>query len=64
MTAVLVWVGTGIFGALGALARFSRRPRSAPGTPATDSPAGTFVVNLSGAFALGMLTGSGWGATC
>ncbi len=56
MITALVWVGIGVFGALGALARFwvggaiaSRRP--------SDFPAGTFVVNLSGAFALGLLTG-------
>jgi fluoride exporter len=52
----LAWVGVGLCGALGAYARFrvgaavtARRP--------SDFPFGTFVVNLSGAFALGLLTG-------
>jgi len=56
MIAVLAWAGVGVLGAVGALARFrvgvavARRQQS-------DFPAGTFVVNISGAFALGLLTG-------
>jgi CrcB protein len=53
---VLVWLGVGLFGALGALSRFflgavvtARRPGA--------FPAGTFVVNLTGCFVLGLLTG-------
>lgn len=56
MTSVLTWIGVGAFGALGAYARFrvgdlvtARRP--------SDFPFGTFVVNLSGSFVLGLLTG-------
>lgn len=56
MITVLAWVGVGVFGGLGAYARFyvggavtSRRP--------SDFPFGTFVVNLTGAFVLGLLTG-------
>lgn len=56
MTTVLAWIGVGVFGALGAHARFSvgvvvtsRRP--------SDFPFGTFVVNLTGGFVLGLLTG-------
>ncbi len=52
----LAWIGVGVFGALGAYGRFyvggvvtSRRP--------SDFPFGTFVVNLSGGFVLGLLTG-------
>jgi CrcB protein len=58
MTGVLVWVGIGVMGAAGAYARFSataiitRRRASA-------FPWGTFSVNLSGGFALGLLTGLG-----
>jgi CrcB protein len=56
MTGVLTWLGVGVLGACGAYARFyvgavvtARRP--------SDFPFGTFVVNLTGGFALGMLTG-------
>ena len=56
MTDVLVWLGVAGFGALGALGRFrvgnavtERRP--------SDFPLGTFVVNLTGGFVLGLLTG-------
>lgn len=56
MTDALVWLGVAGFGALGALGRFrvgnavtARRP--------SDFPLGTFVVNLTGGFVLGLLTG-------
>ena len=56
MTGVLTWAGVGVLGALGAYARFyvggavtARRP--------SDFPFGTFVVNLTGSFALGVLVG-------
>jgi CrcB protein len=56
MSALLAWAGLAVLGALGAYARFAvgawvmaRRPGA--------FPAGTFVVNLTGAFALGLLTG-------
>jgi CrcB protein len=55
---VLAWIGVGTMGAAGAYARFSvgaaimaRRPGAFPW--------GTFVVNLSGGFTLGVLTGAG-----
>jgi fluoride exporter len=56
MTHVLTWVGVAALGAVGAYARF------AVGAWVTERrsgtfPAGTFVVNLTGAFALGLLTG-------
>jgi CrcB protein len=58
MSAALAWVGVGAFGALGAWLRFAvggaitaRRP--------SDFPFGTFAVNLTGGFALGVLTGAG-----
>jgi CrcB protein len=57
MTAVLAWIGVGVFGAAGAYARFrvaaavtERRPSS--------FPFGTFWVNISGGFVLGLLTGA------
>ena len=56
MTGLLVWLGVAGAGALGALSRFgvgaavgARRP--------SDFPLGTFAVNLSGGFVLGLLTG-------
>jgi CrcB protein len=56
MTDALTWIGIGAFGALGAYARFrvggvvtARRPG--------PFPLGTFVVNLTGSFALGVLVG-------
>jgi fluoride exporter len=56
MIGVLVWVGIGVLGALGALARFH-----VGGTVAarlvSDFPAGTFLVNMTGGFVLGLLTG-------
>lgn len=62
MTAALTWVGVGVLGALGAYARFhvggavtARRP--------SDFPFGTFVVNLTGSFALGVLVGVSAGDT-
>lgn len=56
MTGVLAWAGVAVLGALGAYAR------SAVGALVTARrpgpfPAGTFAVNLTGAFALGLLTG-------
>jgi CrcB protein len=60
MTGVLTWMGVGALGAVGAYARFyvgaavtARRP--------SDFPFGTFVVNLTGGFALGFLVGSSSG---
>jgi fluoride exporter len=56
MTATLPWIGVAVLGACGTYARFrvgaavtARRPG--------DFPFGTFAVNLSGGFALGVLTG-------
>jgi fluoride exporter len=57
MSAVLAWIGVGVFGAVGSWLRFTiggaitaRRP--------SDFPFGTFVVNLTGGFTLGVLTGA------
>ena len=56
MSTVAAWVGVGVVGAAGAYARFSvggtitaRRP--------SDFPFGTFAVNITGGFALGLLVG-------
>jgi CrcB protein len=50
-------MGAAAFGALGALARF-RVDGAVSARVGRDFPAGTLVVNLSGAFALGVLTGA------
>jgi CrcB protein len=56
VTRVLVWIAVGLIGGAGAVARFAvdgaiaRRAR-------TPFPLGTFVVNISGAAALGLLAG-------
>jgi CrcB protein len=58
VTAAVAWAGVAVLGALGAYARFrvggavtARRPSA--------FPYGTFVVNLTGGFLLGLLTGLG-----
>jgi fluoride exporter len=56
MIGALAWVGIGVFGALGALARF-HVGGTVNARLATDFPTGTFVVNMTGGFALGLLTG-------
>jgi CrcB protein len=60
MIGALVWAGIGVMGAAGAYARFTAtaiitRRRPAP------FPWGTFSVNLSGGFALGIVAGLGVG---
>lgn len=56
MTGVLTWLGVGALGAVGAYARFSVGA-VVSGRRATDFPWGTFVVNVTGGFALGVLVG-------
>ena len=57
MVGALTWVGIAVFGAIGAVARF--RVDSAVSTSfPSDFPVGTLVVNLTGAFALGVLLGA------
>ncbi|HYV15490.1 MAG TPA: fluoride efflux transporter CrcB [Conexibacter sp.] len=56
MNSALAWVGVGVFGAIGSLARFQIGGLIAARRP-SDFPLGTFVVNLSGGFLLGLLTG-------
>jgi CrcB protein len=51
-----VWVGVGLLGGCGALARFSLTLLVADRLH-PHFPAGTLVVNLSGAFLLGLLAG-------
>lgn len=56
MSGLLAWTGVAVLGAAGAYARFAVGARVTARRPGTF-PAGTFVVNLTGAFALGLLTG-------
>ena len=58
MITVLVWIGVGAFGAIGALARFWVADGVTAWRPSAF-PYGTFVVNISGGFTLGLLTGLG-----
>jgi CrcB protein len=58
MIGALAWIGVGVFGAVGAYSRFAVAAtitRRRPGA----FPWGTFAVNLTGGFVLGVLTGLG-----
>jgi CrcB protein len=56
VSGVLVWVGVGVLGGLGAVARVVLD--AAVGVRAGRAlPVGTFVVNVSGAFGLGLVVG-------
>lgn len=54
----LTWAGVALLGALGSLARF-RVGAAVSARYAGDFPHGTLAVNLTGAFALGLLVGAG-----
>ena len=58
MSAVLLWCGVAILGGLGAVARFEL-DGLVQGRLDTEFPFGTFVVNGSGSFLLGLLVGLG-----
>jgi CrcB protein len=55
---VLAWIGVAAFGATGAYARFALAASVTSRRPG-EFPWGTFVVNMTGGFALGVLTGAG-----
>jgi fluoride exporter len=57
LVGALTWVGVAVLGALGALARFRVDSAVSARFP-SDFPVGTLVVNLTGAFALGVLLGA------
>jgi CrcB protein len=52
----VAWLGVAALGGLGAIARFVI-DAFVGGRAASDLPLGTFAINVSGAFALGLLTG-------
>lgn len=56
------WIGIALLGGAGALGRF-RLEAAVQRWAHTDFPAGTFAVNVSGSFCLGVLTGLGVGDT-
>jgi fluoride exporter len=55
---LLAWIGVGAMGAAGAYARFSAAAAITARRPGAFAW-GTFVVNLTGGFTLGVLTGAG-----
>jgi fluoride exporter len=57
LVGALTWVGVAVLGAFGALARFRVDSAVSARFP-SDFPVGTLVVNLTGAFALGVLLGA------
>jgi CrcB protein len=56
MTGTLTWIAVGLLGAIGSWARFKIGVLVAARYP-SSVPLGTLVVNLSGAFGLGLLVG-------
>lgn len=56
MSDALAWIGVGVLGAVGSWARFGVGGLVAARRPSAF-PLGTFVVNLTGGFLLGLLTG-------
>jgi fluoride exporter len=56
MSGTLAWIGVGVLGAVGSWARFGVGGLVAARRPGAF-PLGTFVVNLTGGFLLGLLTG-------
>lgn len=56
MSTSLAWGAVGLLGALGAYVRFSVASAIAASRPG-EFPLGTFVVNLTGGFLLGLLVG-------
>jgi CrcB protein len=58
MIGALAWIGVGVFGAVGAYARFAVAATITQRRPGAF-PWGTFAVNLTGGFVLGVLTGLG-----
>ena len=56
MSSIVAWAGVGVVGAAGAYARFALGG-AVTASRASDFPLGTFVVNVTGGFALGLLVG-------
>lgn len=56
MTTALTWTAVALCGAVGSLARYTAGERIAALRPG-DFPWGTFAINLSGGFVLGLLVG-------
>lgn len=57
-----IWIGVGVIGGVGALARFGLDGRLA-NSAGREFPWGTFAVNISGAFVLGLLSALPLGST-
>jgi fluoride exporter len=55
---VLVWAGVALLGGVGALLRFGLDGFVAEHAAGSEFPWGTFAVNISGSFVLGVLAGA------
>src|SRR5436190_1625733 len=55
---VLVWAGVALLGGVGALLRFGLDGFVAERASGSEFPWGTFAVNISGSFALGVVAGA------
>ena len=55
---VLVWAGVALLGGVGALLRFTLDGFVAERAAGSEFPWGTFAVNISGSFVLGVLAGA------
>lgn len=60
MSAVLLWIGVALIGGCGAVSRFAIHRNIVLKQP-SDFPRGTFIVNVFGSLALGLLFGAGAG---
>ena len=61
MSGLLLWLGAGVLGAVGSVARFTFDGAVARRVECGDLPWGTLAVNVLGSLALGVVVGAGIG---